>query len=381
MYIRRINMPLPPPFGKHGELPEKELVRQVRGLAIVSIGSTIKRINKLTYKLKSQSSEDVWYDVIRTYGKQSSHQEGEWTCTCPDFLYRKIVCKHVYAVGFSKELRRRIVQQDVVHSPQLPIASQSVECPKCKLSDMVVKDGRRLNKCGAIQKYLCRSCNYRFIVNIGFEHSKKNPRIITLAIDLYFKGVSLRKIADHVKQFHDVKVDHTSVLDWIHRFADEVAPFVDKLTPPHLGGVLHVDEMMVNVRREKLDRGHYQWLWNLMDKLLEYLKNRHLHAMASFKDIDTNNDEQVIIKFEPAALRDQFEFATFGELKKAAKDSEAKTAVLTIWQGIEPLTKKIGWKSKMKIGKDIEFAIYEALEKEHISNDENRDNSSPGLPT
>ncbi|HEV8405559.1 MAG TPA: SWIM zinc finger family protein, partial [Nitrososphaera sp.] len=245
---------------------DKEMARQVRGLAIVSIGSSIKRINKLHYKVRSQSSEEAWYEVTKLYRHNlGGHQEGQWTCTCPDFQYRKIVCKHVYAVGFSKELRRRIVQQDVVQSPQLPIASQSVECPKCKLSQNVVKDGRRNNKNGAIQKYLCRVCDYRFIVNIGFEHSKKNPRIITLAIDLYFKGVSLRKVSDHIKQFHNVKVDHTSVLDWIHRFADEVAPFVDSLTLPHASGIYHVDEMMVHVRKEQMDKGHYAWLWNLMD--------------------------------------------------------------------------------------------------------------------
>ena len=244
----------------------KEMARQVRGLSILSIGSSIKRINKLHYKVRSQSSEETWYEVVKLYGHNlGGHQEGQWTCTCPDFQYRKIVCKHVYAVGFSKELRRRIVQQDVVQSPQLPIASQSIECPKCKLSQNVVKDGKRMNKSGAIQKYLCRVCDYRFIVNIGFEHSKKNPRIITLAIDLYFKGVSLRKVADHIKQFHSVKVDHTSVLDWIHRFADEVAPFVDSLTPPHVSGIYHVDEMMVHVRKEQMEKGHYAWLWNLMD--------------------------------------------------------------------------------------------------------------------
>jgi transposase-like protein len=251
-------------FPKDGST--KEMARQVRGLAIVSIGSCIKRINKLHYKVKSQSSEDSWYDVQKQYARTfGSVREGQWTCTCPDFTYRKIVCKHVYAVGFSKELRRRIVQQDVVQSPQLPIASHSIECPKCKLADTIVKDGKRLNKSGAIQKYFCRTCNYRFILNIGFERSKKNPRIITLAIDLYFKGVSLRKVADHIKQFHNVKVDHTSVLDWIHRFADEVAPFVDSLNPPHIGGILHVDEMMVHVRKEKMEIGHYAWLWNLMD--------------------------------------------------------------------------------------------------------------------
>ncbi len=295
---------IPPASQSSRDGTPHEVARQIRGLAIVSIGSCIKRINKLHYKVKSQSSEEAWYDVVRTYetGRQDSRQEGQWTCTCPDFQYRKTVCKHVYAVGFSKELRRRIVQQDVVQSPQLPIASQSAECPKCKLSNNVVKDGRRKNKSGEIQKYLCRICDYRFIANIGFEHSKKNARIITLAIDLYFKGVSLRKVADHVKQFHNVKVDHTSILDWLHRFADEVAPFVDSLTPPHVSGIYHVDEMMVHVRKEQMEKGHYAWLWNLMDDTTRFWISSKISQRREVADARSVFQDARIKTGEPKAI-------------------------------------------------------------------------------
>jgi putative transposase len=241
-----------------------EQARQVRGLAIVSIGSQIKRINKLHYKVRSQSSDSKWYEVEKKYGHNlGGHQEGKWICTCPDFQFRHLVCKHIYAVGFSKELRKRIVSQETI-LPIVPSLVESIKCKKCK-SENIVKDGRRHNKSGLIQKYLCRDCGYRFIINIGFEHSKKNPKLICAAIDLYFKGVSLRKVADHIKLFYGVGVSNTSVLRWIQRFAREVSPFVDSLTPPNLSGIYHVDEMVVNVRREEMAKGHYQWLWNLMD--------------------------------------------------------------------------------------------------------------------
>jgi len=74
----------------------------------------------------------------------------------------------------------------------------------------------------------------------------------------------LRKIAHHVKQFYEVDIHNTSVLRWIRRFGEVVAPFVDNLSP-NVSGIYHVDEMMVHVRRESMDKGHYQWLWNVMD--------------------------------------------------------------------------------------------------------------------
>jgi transposase-like protein len=104
-------------------------------------------------------------------------------------------------VTYSKQLRKKIVSQDVV---ALSTPTLDVECPKCKITENIVKDGKRYNKKGLLQKYLCRVCNYRFVLNIGFENSKNNPKIICAAIDLYFKGVSLRKVADHIKQFYNV---------------------------------------------------------------------------------------------------------------------------------------------------------------------------------
>lgn len=297
-------MPIIPPskqFPRDGS--NMEMARQVRGLAIVSIGSCIKRINKLHYKVKSQSKgEETWYDVIKQYGSNlGSRQEGQWTCSCPDFLYRKIVCKHVYAVGFSKELRRRIVQQDAVLPPiQPPVISQCAECPKCRLSDNVVRDGKRQNKSGAIQKYLCRSCNFRFISNAGFEHSKKNPRIITLALDLYFKGISLRKVADHVKQYHNVKVNGSSVLRWVQRFADEVSPFVNRyLAPTHTSGILHVDEMVINARQEKENQA---WLWNMMDDATRFWITSKISQRREIADARAVFQDQKKITGTPKAV-------------------------------------------------------------------------------
>src|SRR6266487_1346343 len=243
--------------------------RQVRGLKIVSLDSKIKHKNKLRFKVKSDSDDGLWYDVVKQYGHNlGGHQEGQWICTCLDFLYRYQSCKHIYAVGYSKQLKKKIVIQDVAQS-SIPSINNEIICQKCKSSN-IVKDGRRYNKSGSIQKYLCRECKYRFISNIGFEYSKKNPKIICASIDLYFKGVSLRKVADHIQQFYGVKIDYTSVLRWIQRFANVVSPFVNSLEVPHLSGIYHVDEMMIHVRREDHEVGHYQWLWNVMDNTTKF---------------------------------------------------------------------------------------------------------------
>lgn len=252
------------------QVTEAEQQRKIRGLAIVSIANQIKRINKLHYKVRSQSNENLWYDVVKQYGHNlGGREDGRYTCTCPDFKFRSIICKHIFCVNFSKELRKQIISEDVIQSPTISL-SESIECVKCKTEDSIVKDGKRYNKKGLIQKYLCRNCDYRFVINTGFENSKKDPKLICACIDLYFKGVSLRKVADHVKQFYGVKISNVSVLRWVQRFGEVVAPFVNNLKAPNMSGIFHVDEMVVHVRREETNKGHYQWLWNYLDETTRF---------------------------------------------------------------------------------------------------------------
>jgi putative transposase len=81
-----------------------------------------------------------------------------------------------------------------------------------------------------------------------------------------------------------VNIDNTSVLRWIQRFADTVSPFVNSLTPPHLSGIYHVDEMMVHVRREHHEVGHYQWLWNLMDDTTRFWISSKITQRREIRD-------------------------------------------------------------------------------------------------
>ncbi|MEX2193253.1 MAG: DDE-type integrase/transposase/recombinase [Nitrosarchaeum sp.] len=275
----------------------QELQRQVRGMEIISINHPIKRINKLNYKIRSQSNEEIWYNVRKEYGHNlGGRQDGQWICTCPDYIFRHYQCKHICAILFSKKLRQKIISQDVVQ-PLVIGSTDNIECIKCK-SENIVKDGKRHNKKGLSQKYLCRECEYRFVVNTGFENSKKEPKLICASIDLYFKGVSLRKVADHVKQFYGVSISNVSVLRWVQRFGEVVAPFVNSLNPPHLGGVYQVDEMVVHVRREKIDKGNYQWLWNYMDDSTRFWVSSMISqrreiadARAVFQDAKSKTDK------------------------------------------------------------------------------------------
>jgi putative transposase len=250
-------------------MPTTEIkARELNGLAIAAKGAQIKRINKLSYNVKSQSN-GLWYSVVEHYGNSIERIKAFWTCTCSDHVYRKVTCKHIYAVLFSRELRKQVVQASDV-AERITETTSELICPKCK-GTTTVKDGVRHTKHGTdIQRYSCKDCHHRFVVNSGFEKARADPKVITAALDLYFKGISLRKVCDHIKQFHGIEVSHVAVIKWIRKFVRLVKPYVDSIEAPHLSGVYHVDEMMVHVRKEQMEKGHYAWLWNLMDNTTRF---------------------------------------------------------------------------------------------------------------
>jgi transposase-like protein len=258
--------------------------RKMRGLEY-TIGNrsakavSIKRLNKLAYKVRSQTNQDQWYNVINTY-------DGGWMCECLDFQARHQNCKHIHAVHFSKLLRKKIYQ-DTILQPLQELQKQDVNpvaieigqiiCPKC-FSQTYQKFGIRHNKYGDMQRYVCKACNHRFVVNPAFENAKASAKVITAAVDLYFKGVSFRKISDHLKQMYGFSIHCSNVCRWVTKFTNTVQPYVDSLVPSQVGGVYHVDEMLLHVRKENNNQlqkkenhtrhrfdNHYSWLWNLMD--------------------------------------------------------------------------------------------------------------------
>lgn len=262
--------------------------RKLRGLAIVAQAGTIERIDSETYRVKSQSGNG-WYQVAK--------ENGEWRCECPDFVNRGVVCKHCYAVSCSITLRDKAVSQNFSPRVELP-QSSSLSCEKCGSAE-TVRDGIRANKAGKVQRFTCKVCGYRFVVNEGFLKMKNDGKIVCLALDLYFKGNSFRKIADTLSQFYGVNVEHSTIIRWLQKYVKIAKAFVDDLKP-ELSGIYHVDEMVVRVRKTEpmkignkygIQNENFAWLWNLADHDTRFLlasrvsKRRNVEdARAVFQD-------------------------------------------------------------------------------------------------
>jgi transposase-like protein len=125
---------------------------------------------------------------------------------------------------------------------------------------------------------------------------RANPHAITVALDLYFKGVSLRKIVDHLKQFEHVNVSHVAVLKWIQKYVAVMRDYVDAMKP-ELRRVFHADETKVNIR------GQWVWLWHLMDGDTRFLLANHVSKTRNISDAqDAFRDAKAVAKVGPRVL-------------------------------------------------------------------------------
>ncbi len=217
-------------------------VRRMRGQQIAEHEEEVIRIDSSNYRVRSQSSE-AWYSV--------QHNGTVWFCECADYEFNGLgKCKHTFAVELSLELRRRIENARVIE----PLDLQS--CLYC-YSKNIVRRGILHNKSGDIQRFGCKDCGKRFVRNLGFEHLKATPKMVTAALQLYFSGESLGS----TKQFlalQGVKVSRQTVLNWITKYVRLMEKFFDEITP-QVGDTWRTDELYLKVK------GNQKYLFAMMD--------------------------------------------------------------------------------------------------------------------
>jgi len=141
---------------------------------------------------------------------------------------------------------------------------KNVICPKCN-SNQIKKDGKRKTQNrGKIQRYRCKECDFRFVIDDGFYRMRNHEKKITLCLDLYFKGISLRKIQEHLQAFYPQNSSHVAIYDWIIKYPLIISKLTDTLKV-NTGTELMSDEM------EYHRLGKQNWFVDVMDTKTRYI--------------------------------------------------------------------------------------------------------------
>ncbi len=168
---------------------------------------------------------------------------------------------------------------------------KKVSCSRCN-SNKVKKDGlRKTQNRGKIQRYSCKHCSHRFVIDDGFFRMRNNSKKITCALDLFYRGVSTRKVQEHFKAFYPQNSSHKSVYKWVVKYPDMISNFTDKLKI-NSGKEIQIDEMEYHRRKYYNKKGvSKEWFIDSVD-----CKTRYMVSSKYFKSRGQKEIKEVMNK-------------------------------------------------------------------------------------
>jgi putative transposase len=250
--------------------------RMERGLAISKAEGIYEALDG-SFVVPSQSREGVKYEV-KALGQS-------WVCNCPDFENRADsieACKHIHAVKFWVAAKVELEQKP---KPKV-FAEDSTQCDRCG-SIKVIHYGTSAGK----QAFYCKECDHKFVPSL-LKKARYTPEMVTLTLDLYFSGMSLRKVARTLNDNFGTTLGATSIYRWIQAYVPKISEYVNSLAP-QLSDTWHADELFVKMKGGVKDTQYNQnsmaYLWNVMDRKTRFLlasriseKRDSVGAMAAF---------------------------------------------------------------------------------------------------
>lgn len=241
--------------------------REARAKAILQNGNPII-INENTYLVPSQFDSNKKYQV--------THFDS-YSCNCKDFELRckgkNLYCKHIKAIILFQRVKQKYeVKPEVEQEIELIIDTPQKDlCPECQ-SENIIKSGIRKTQFGVKQRYECKNCHKRFVLS-PIKNIKGNAKLVCLAMDCYYRGLSYRDISHQFSQFYNLKISHVTIREWVLRFS-EVMEKYSKTIQPKIKGVWNADETMVLTKRgvdRKNPNKEFDYVWNVMDNKSKFL--------------------------------------------------------------------------------------------------------------
>jgi len=156
---------------------------------------------------------------------------------------------------------------------------KEIICEKCNGKN-IKKDGVRETKNRSkVQRYKCKDCFHRFSINDGFWKMKNHENKITSCMNMYYAGMSLRKIQEHLQMFTPKNSHYSTIYRWIVKYANMIGTLTDNIQIKS-GKELMSDEM------EYHRLGEQNWFVDVMDTetrfvvASDYMKSRTIENLT-----------------------------------------------------------------------------------------------------
>jgi len=106
--------------------------------------------------------------------------------------------------------------------------TEEIKCPFCNSNEVIKRGFVKTKNRDKIQRFSCKSCNNRFVLDNPFYRMRNKDLIITQTIDMYYSGMSFRKIAQHLQRFFPKGVSHSTIYRWIIKYVPIMENFTDE---------------------------------------------------------------------------------------------------------------------------------------------------------
>jgi transposase-like protein len=127
-------------------------------------------------------------------------------------------------------------------------------CPKCKSKEITKRGLIKTENRKGIQRYGCKTCHNRFVLDNAFYRMRNHELMVTQTMDMYYSGMSFRKIADHLQRFFPKEVHYSTIYRWIMKYVPIMENFTEQ-QEVKAGWQLQGDEVEYKRRASGL-KGH-----------------------------------------------------------------------------------------------------------------------------
>jgi len=155
---------------------------------------------------------------------------------------------------------------------------KKVLCPFCSSANIIKRGKRQTDNRGLIQRYGCKDCNKRFVGEGGFWKMKNSPQKITLCLDLFYRGISTRKVQEHLSAFYPENSSNVSIYKWIIKYSKMISKFTDSLKLK-VGNEIQVDEMEYKVKKQK------SWFIDAIDTKTRFIVSSEFVKTRELKEL------------------------------------------------------------------------------------------------
>jgi putative transposase len=137
---------------------------------------------------------------------------------------------------------------------------KTITCKNCG-STAVVKFGTYKG----VQRYYCKSCQRKFKGDTDIFHMKVPADYVSSALNMYYSGMSINDIRNHLKQEHDYYPSKSVIFQWVEKYTPEATKHFKDIHP-EVGETWIADETMLDV-----DGQHKVWFYDIIDEKTRFL--------------------------------------------------------------------------------------------------------------